>query len=215
MPGRYQNSPDAKSGRKQFILLVGITSFGIIMAGATYLSDPISKMTSDFGDKARRIVGFGATVPTVVSVNPGHDTDFTWVDMVYLDGRTRRVRFEKAVRASVGLSARRKIVTDYDRFGRMVQEQDGTEDGRNLNIYRFVYADSSRDAPLAERHDLYVFYDGSADTADQYAGNILGLVKGRSAIAGTFSGELAAFLAVPEKPEVTQPAVAAAVADRR
>lgn len=185
-------------------LLIGLVVFGIALSMLEVVKSSVSAGVSHVMEEARGILGIRTPARTIVAVAPGQDANFRWHDVTYADGKKRRIRFERKSRASTGLSAERKIVTDYDALGRVTQEQDGTQDGRNLYVYRFVYRDNNPDLPWVERHDLYIFYDGSAETADHYVvPNSPGLVPGRPAIAGTYSGLLAEYLAVPEKPEVS------------
>jgi hypothetical protein len=196
-------------------LLIGLVVFGIILSMFEVVKSSVTQGVSHLMEEVRGAIGIQTPARTVVSVTPGQDAVFRWNDIAYADGRIRRVRFERKSRASAGLSAERKIVSDYDAFGRMVQEQDGTQDGRNLNVYRYVYRQGSADPTFIERHDLYIFFDGSAETADQYVANGQDRpMPGRAAIAGTYSTFLAEFLNVPEKPAVDPTAVQNATAAR-
>lgn len=184
-------------------LLVGLVVFGIVLSMFEVVKTSVSAGVSHVVEEVRGVLGIRTPARTVVAVTPGQDGAFRWNDVLYADGKRRRIRFELKARASTGLSAERKIVTDFDRLGRIVQEQDGTQDGRNLYVYKFVYRDDNPDLPYVERHDTYIFFDGSAETADQYVVNGQDRpLPGRSAIAGSYTGVLAEFLSVPEKPKV-------------
>lgn len=195
--------------------LIVLVIVAVCLAGVSLFWEPLLVGGRTLLERGRQTLGLGPSPAVIVGITPGQDQHFVWHDAVYADGHMRRTRFERSETISAGLSAKRKIVTDFDAQGRIVQEQDGTQDGRNLNVYRFVYRSPARDASVSERHDVYVFYDGSADTADQYLdSDEPRLIKGRSAIAGTYSTTLAEFLAVPDRPVVTEPRIAAAPPSR-
>lgn len=103
-------------------LLIGLVVFGIALSMLEVVKSSVSAGISHVMEETRGILGIRTPARTIVAVAPGQDANFRWHDVTYADGKKRRIRFERKARASTGLSAERKIVTDYDALGRVTQE---------------------------------------------------------------------------------------------